>query len=103
MFFTKQKLASIRAPKKAASKPAPKQLSVVVKAPEVAKEPVPVKLPEPVIIPLSEPVKGKSPVKRKITFKGFKAPEPAKSKPKSNTSSNNRSIKLGNKNISLKV
>lgn len=106
MFFTSSKLASIRAPKKAAPKPAPKKVSVVVKAPEVAKGPVPVKLPEPVIIKLSEPVSSKatkSPVKRKITIKGLKASEPAKSAPISITPSNNKSITLGNKKISLKV
>ena len=89
MFFTRQKLASIRAPNKAAPKPAPKKMSVVIKAPVVAKEPVPVKLPKPL------PVNGPT---RKITIKGLKASEPAKSAPTSNINS----INLGNKKVIIK-
>ncbi len=120
MFFTKPKLVSIRAPKKAAPKKA-----VVASRSSIsvgAKEPLPVKKPESsiyiskkLIIKANEPAKS-APVSntksnngsiklntKKIIINGVKANEPAKSAPVSNTQSNNGSIKLNTKRISIKV
>ena len=91
MFFTKPKLVSIRAPKKAAPKPVPKKVVAVAKAPkpEVAKAPVPVKLPEPVIVKAPVPVKLPEPVI-------VKAPEVVKHEsPKKSNKSRKMIIKGG--------